>query len=64
MINVTIEGAMLSSVILYDMQGRIVWRKENVGNNVIIPCAKIGKGVYFLSAIANEKQYTRKIIVE
>jgi hypothetical protein len=63
-INVTIEGAMLSSVILYDMQGRIVWRKENVGNNVIIPCAKIGKGVYFLSAIANEKQYTRKIIVE
>ncbi|MCR5190110.1 MAG: T9SS type A sorting domain-containing protein [Bacteroidales bacterium] len=63
-INVTIEGAILSSVILYDMQGRIVWRKDNVGNNVIIPCAKIGKGLYFLSATANEKQFTRKIIVE
>ena len=59
---ITIRGAESSSLTIFDLSGRVVFRQENISENQIIPVATWNTGVYLVVIQAGEEREVHKVV--
>ena len=59
----TIEASAGADVIVYNVTGKVVFRKANIDNNELID-ADLTKGMYFVSVTKDNNKEVVKLIIE
>lgn len=61
---IQLPGNQQFKVLVYDTEGRLLFQKPNVSNQIEIHTSEIGKGVFFVSAQSQDGVYQAKLVME
>jgi endo-1,4-beta-xylanase len=56
------ESALIASIKIYDISGKIVFSRENINNN-LLQVSNLKSGIYFVNVNSNSHNYNSKLLV-
>ena len=63
-VNIKIPKGEIFNFSLFDLQGKIILKKEKIHDNFIFDTKEIGKGTYLINLESVKGKYSRKILIE
>jgi hypothetical protein len=63
-INLNLQDITNAEIIIRDIMGKRINRYSVENNQMLINCADLNSGMYFISVISKEKSFTKKLVIK